>query len=140
LKIPIKKVMKKILLLFLLSICGFLLNGCSMFGEKIPTADVNIGDRRGTPPLHHAIEKNNIEIVKMLIEKGADVDAVDSREKPAIVAAVENGNIEIIKILLEKNVKLNVIDKQKNTPLIIAVQNERNDIVELLLQKGAESE
>lgn len=43
--------------------------------------------------------KGQIDVVKLLLDKGADPKAVNSR---ALVAAVNNGHIEIVKLLLEK--------------------------------------
>jgi ankyrin repeat protein len=53
-------------------------------------------------PLTYAIQKENIEIIKILIEHGADINC---KSKPLLLA-IKKENIEIIKILIENNVSV----------------------------------
>ena len=55
-------------------------------------------------PLMYAVEKENVKIIEMLLEKGADPDKVDINEnKTPLTYAKEKGNVEIINILLRVN-------------------------------------
>ncbi|KAK8836792.1 hypothetical protein M9Y10_037314 [Tritrichomonas musculus] len=103
--------------------------------------------------LVHAVEAENIEIVKLLL-KCSKIDVNHSFVsknhkktigKNALCAAVEKENIDIIKLLLE-NEKINpniaMIEKDINTksesikektPLHIAIQNKNLEIIKLLL-------
>lgn len=42
-------------------------------------ADINIADRSGTTPLHYAISKANIDIIKLLLEARAETNTVAGR-------------------------------------------------------------
>ena len=53
--------------------------------------------------LSFAAERGSVEIVKMLLERGADVNAKDtSNHATAMTWALEKGHVEIIRLLLEK--------------------------------------
>lgn len=97
-------------------------------------ADININPKHGVTPLISAVKKNNIEIAKMLIEKGADVNAVGgSEKKTAIFFAVSNDNVEMVKMLISKGADLNVTDDYYETPLNIAVEKGNKKMINLLL-------
>ncbi|XP_019851655.1 PREDICTED: ankyrin repeat and SAM domain-containing protein 6-like, partial [Amphimedon queenslandica] len=120
---------------------------------KIPTtsttttlkgADPNVtkytfGDN---PALIVAIEKDNIDIVKLLLEKGTDpkVTEYTSGDNPALIVAIETDNIDIVKLLLEKGADPNVTEYPSggSPALIIAIEKGNIDIVKLLLEKGAD--
>ncbi|KAK8841958.1 hypothetical protein M9Y10_026914 [Tritrichomonas musculus] len=103
--------------------------------------------------LHIAIEKENIEIVKILLTR-KDIDInfywkskiesylIDDK-KTALHLAVEKSNVEIVKLLLlYQNIDVNCLtlafkgpDLIEKTALQIAVENENAEIVKLLLSK-----
>ena len=98
------------------------------------------------PPLYTAIEKDRIDIVRLLLEYGADVDATKKIGKddisPLFLAAAK-GYHKIIDVLLEKNPRLNdavssTANMEKNiTPLVVAALEGHEDAVKSL--KGAGS-
>ncbi|KAL2107075.1 hypothetical protein VUR80DRAFT_5715 [Thermomyces stellatus] len=53
----------------------------SLLREDTP---VNIADDGGKFPLHHAVEKRDMQMIKDLIRFGADVDAADRNKQPAL--------------------------------------------------------
>jgi ankyrin repeat protein len=74
-------------------------------------AKLNVYDDRRTPLLHLAIEKNDLETVKYLVEKGGAVEIKNqSGETPLLAAATGKGNISIIKYLIEKEANQNAAD------------------------------
>ena len=95
-------------------------------------------------PLGIAVEINNVEAVKMLLENGADVDKSYTQTvygavtfkgtQPPIVGAINVGNPEVIEMLLNKNAKVDFVyehltidDKEylelRSTPLLDAFKN-----------------
>jgi ankyrin repeat protein len=148
-------------------------------------AEVNVkSSRSGYTPLHRAawgpvgmrkhlggrtvreadLNENYLEIVGMLLEKGAKVNARDNGGKTALDQAIKNGekeivvllrkhggehgtingaayggDIEAVKDFLANGVEVNVKGGSiVGTPLHYAAQAGHLDIVELLLAKGAE--
>ncbi|WP_246846809.1 ankyrin repeat domain-containing protein [Leptospira barantonii] len=92
-------------------------------------ADVNF-DYYGRSPLGYAIEKGNIEIVQLLLEKGADANSEFDRE-PMLIHAQRVGGIpdldihlKIIRLLVEKgkaNLEISSSSGGNNRPLHEAV-------------------
>ena len=81
--------------------------------------------------LEHAIEKGLVDIVKLLIEKGAKVPLSAVTEKgytDIIKLLVEKGYIDIAKLLIEKGAKV---------PLSIVIEEGYTDVAKLLIEKGA---
>lgn len=83
-----------------------------------------------------AFKKGNLEIVKLLLEKGADIDPANGC---ALLTLVSNkGHKDIVELLLNKGLDINCKDEQGKTPLILASQNGHIEIVKLLLERGAD--
>lgn len=75
-------------------------------------------------PLMLAIDLKNIEMVKLLIEKGANIHA---RENEAVISSVFTGNLEIAKILME-----NIEYQQELYHSLLRVSFEENHSIELI--------
>jgi len=116
-----------------------------------------------TTPLLLAAYYGYLEIVKLLLEKGANVNvnwdgplifAMKNGHKEiamllfergfyahggwVFLAATESGASEIVKMLIDKGVDVNVNDTYGNTPLSIAKGKGHKDIVQLLTKKPAQ--
>ncbi len=83
-------------------------------------ADVNAnadGYLAGTP-LHHAVRKNELPLVKVLLNAGARVDARDTGgSTPLHEAAWRSDDPAIFEALLEAGADVNALDNNWNTPL-----------------------
>ena len=111
-------------------------------------------------PLGIALEKNNLELAKLLIDNGADVNAKfrDSGGKPVkvfrpkqgglktemlpedtllMIAAVQR-NLDAAKLLVERGVNINSQTSDGVTALMHAAQWSNADIIHLLLANGAD--
>ena len=103
-------------------------------------ADVNTKDQDGWPVLIWASDKGYLEIVKLLLEKGAQVDVktTDTGGTPLFLASFQ-GHTEIVKLLLEKGAQVDVKRTDTGgTPLYTASYNGHIKIVKLLLEKDAQ--
>lgn len=105
------------------------INACSMTSPTM-----------GYTPLMCAVEKGNIEIVKLFIEQGADIN-VSSGRGTALHIAVEHGYNDIARLLLDKGADINIVgspgpeyDAPKGTPLQIAQLKGNRTLVHLLTQ------
>lgn len=92
----------------------------------------------GYTPLMCAVEKGNIEIVKLLIENGADVN-VKSGRGTALHIAVEYGYPDIVRLLLDKGAEVSILgspgpaaDSPQGTPLQIARAKGQTVLVRML--------
>ena len=110
----------------------------------------------GTTPLTLALEPNKesekyndndlLEIVKLLLDKGANVNYIDNNKHIPLVYAIQYAPIEVIKIILDKtDYKLINLEEKKfdlgRTPLTHVLFWREGEIIKeiikLLLNKGA---
>ncbi|XP_074096259.1 uncharacterized protein LOC141525608 [Cotesia typhae] len=105
--------------------------------ERVLDPGIDISPIRNVlSPLHLAIEKNHIRVIKYLIDHGANVNVICDDKTPLYVA-VENKNKEIVKLLLKNRAKVNI--KTKPWPLVQLASNSSNyGILRMLLDVGAD--
>lgn len=90
--------------------------------------------------LHQAIEEENIDKVRSLIDKGADVNLAADNERDVrtpLIAATFSKNTDIAKLLIEKGANVDLADKAGRTPLMFASANGATETAKLLIKKGA---
>ncbi len=109
-----------------------------------------------TPLILASSNKDNLDIVGILLRARADVNAVTIEGVSSLMEAVNKGNILIIKLLLEYDADVNLINNNKMTALMLAIVKGYNAyinydteeslhtarrydiIVDNLLEKGAD--
>ena len=91
----------------------------------------------GTPPLLSAIEKNNAQMVDLLLSKGVSPNQTDTHGASALAMAVHKGNHAIVEQLLQHRANPNGQDAARRPALIIAAQGLRSDLATLLLKHSA---
>ena len=92
-------------------------------------------------PLVPAVEAHNIELMKLLISKGADVNGRNGYyDTPLIYAMLDHENInnEVIKILLEAGADVNQPNAYGMSPFIGACASGDLELVKLLHQYGGD--
>lgn len=112
----------------------------TLFLEAGMSANLSAAD--GTP-LTIAASRAHLELVKLLVEKGADVNQPDKDKLAPLMAAVvgdakEADKVKVTKYLIEKGANLKVQYTAKGvvfTPLIYAVNAEELEMVKMLLDK-----
>ncbi|KAK3582870.1 hypothetical protein CHS0354_012482 [Potamilus streckersoni] len=96
----------------------------------------NAADETGKTPLHEAVEKGSLEIVKILIKDGgADVNVRTRRGQTPMMIAVTMGHLEIVKTLHKLGASLNCRDQEGRTSVLLAVNLGRDDIFKYLLEQ-----
>jgi ankyrin repeat protein len=102
-------------------------------------ADVNLKDKFGWTPLHFAAESADVNIIELLLDKGAEVNAKDDEAGfTALHHAVRLGKRNVAELLITRGADVNVKDKQGHTPLYVAAGYDYQ-LAEFLIEKGADS-
>lgn len=87
-------------------------------------------------PLISAVEKNNYDIAKILLEHKADPNKLVHLENPLSIA-IRNKNLDMVKLLLEYKADVNKEYHNGETPLMIAIEEKNIPIIEALLKHNA---
>ena len=94
----------------------------------------------GSEALFTAIEKGDIETVRLLVEAGADVNAAAGfGGNTPLHEAVEEGNAEIVQILVDAGADIEAKGFMGQTPLGLAAEEGATEIMQILLGKLAGS-
>lgn len=93
----------------------------------------------GMEPLHIAGGADAVDVVKLLLERGADPNAKDDWEQTPLhqVANEASSGVEVAKVLIAAHAELEVHDNQGFTPLQLAVFHDNLPLVVALLDGGA---
>ena len=96
--------------------------------------------------LYLAAEEGHLEMVTLLIAKGADVSRIDRHGYAALHRSAGKGHTDVVKLLIAKGADVNHRSKAYPrgthwgswTPLHMAAREGHKDTVEILLKKGAD--
>ena len=88
-------------------------------------------------PLHCAAGHTNLDIAKLLIERGATLGATDEYGSTPLHLASEYGRTEIAELFLDKGANIHAVDQDGNTPLHLAEALKTHSTANLLIEKGA---
>ena len=107
---------------------------------KCDSVDVNVKTTNEYNALAFAVDQNNLEAVRALIDRTNDINCNSTSPRPLerniIQIAIVRNNKEIIKLLLSKNVDLNYCNKSDETALSLACKHGDAEIIKLLLDKN----
>jgi hypothetical protein len=119
-------------------------------------ADPNLGfkPKEGPGPLHLAVSKNDLDLAKLLLAKGADINARDDKDATPLHYAAATLRLEIVKLLVEKGADINARFEKQYTPIdvvgvdALANKNDlsaeeetaKKEIIALLKSKGAKDD
>ena len=84
-------------------------------------ANINALNSNGSSPLHIAIQENNLQMVKLLVENRADIEIIDQtlRLNPLQCAALKL-NEDVLKYLLKHGAEYRVVSRKNQTVLHLA--------------------
>ena len=100
-------------------------------------ADPNVEDYANHTALYYAAEKGHLNIVKLLLGKGAKVDHKSGDS--ALHWACHYGHVDIVKLLIENGANVDAKrSMDDSTPLCFAAHRNHKEIGELLIAKGAD--
>ncbi|CAE7427989.1 Ank3 [Symbiodinium natans] len=93
-------------------------------------------DRRPTP-MHIAVEKNFVDILRLLIQNSADMNAVDSLGQTPLFYAAANQSVEATQLLVDQRADVFKSDEKGMTALHGAAAHGSVDVCGLLLKSRA---
>ncbi len=94
----------------------------------------------GSGALFTAIENDDVEMVRLLVEAGADVNAAEGfGGNTPLHEAVEKGDAEIVKILVAAGADVEAEGFMSRTPLSLAAEEGATEIMQILLGPGPEA-
>lgn len=104
--------------------------------------NVNSSNKEGHTPLYNAVRstKGKMDVVQLLVERGADPAVKDKQKITLLHAALYSGNEdEMLRYLLSlKKIDINAQDDSGRTPLHWAVRQKKAKLVKTLLEAGAD--
>uniref|UniRef100_A0A672GX34 Histone-lysine N-methyltransferase EHMT1-like n=1 Tax=Salarias fasciatus TaxID=181472 RepID=A0A672GX34_SALFA len=99
---------------------------------------INCQDDGGWTPITWAIEYKHVEVVLLLLGKGADVNIRDKEENVCLHWAALSGCDDIAQALLDARCDLNAINVHGDSPLHVAARENHLECVVLFLSRGAD--
>ncbi|MCZ6540171.1 MAG: ankyrin repeat domain-containing protein [Nitrospinae bacterium] len=137
--------------------CGLFAAGCDPFSEKSPYdlavagnipmlkllledgLDVNSTyGYQGRTLLYGAVQREDTECAKFLIERGAQVDFEDKNKNTPLFHAVDYGHEQPVTLLLDHRARVDEKNERGITPFFQAVNKNQTRLAEILLQHGAD--
>jgi ankyrin repeat protein len=100
--------------------------------------DPDIPTSRGLPLLVLAADKNDYDIVGILLAKGSSPNFADINSgETALIKAARNGNLDMMNLLILANADVNAQSKRGVSVLTSAIQNGNPQLTEFLMSRGA---
>ncbi len=96
---------------------------------------VDAPNSRGETAAMLAALHGNLDIVRLLVEKGAAVNRPGWT--PLHYAAI-SGNVDLLRYLLDRSAYIDAQSPNRSTPLMMAARQDRIDAVHLLVEAGAD--
>lgn len=91
----------------------------------------------GAQPLHFAAANGDVELVNLLLDRGAKINAATQDGWTALHFACLRGDEGLVQLLLDRDADVSMTTTSGVSALSIATSEGDREIVELLLDRGA---
>lgn len=91
-----------------------------------------VKDTNGRLPTHLAALKGYVEIMEILLSKGADIESNDKEKRTPLHYAAEAGSRQMVEFLLAKGALTMPEDRKRKTPKDLANMNGHGEIIDIL--------
>ncbi|OUM59098.1 hypothetical protein PIROE2DRAFT_63981 [Piromyces sp. E2] len=98
--------------------------------------DIDMRDRYGKTLLIHAIQENDLQMVKNLINCDVNVNKEDNYGNTPLDVAIESENVDIVGCLIDNGAFKNAENEYGDTPLIHAIKLGNDRMVKCLIEWG----
>ena len=102
------------------------------FLDEYGAAIVNQKDNIDARAITWAAYAGNVDVIELLLARGADINAGGTGDKAALGWAAEMGKKEAVTLLLEKGAALDTKDRDGLTPLDLARKNSYSGTAEII--------
>jgi ankyrin repeat protein len=100
--------------------------------EKLIAKGAYINSKHSRRPLNVSVELGNLNMAKLVLDKGARINAKDYMGNTPLVTAASMNNAEAVKFLVANGAKINVRDSAGLTPLDYAKKYSNKEIIAIL--------
>ncbi|KAJ6120001.1 hypothetical protein N7523_004281 [Penicillium sp. IBT 18751x] len=106
------------------------------FGRRLKDRAPSAGSRGESERRGAAARRESVELVQLLLGRGAQIDAQGGYHGSALIGAAQYGNLEILKLLINAKANLDLRGRY-GTALAVARDKQHDDVVEVHLAAGA---
>ncbi|KAF1332035.1 Serine/threonine protein kinase, partial [Globisporangium splendens] len=100
-------------------------------------ACVNAVERYGqAPPISIATRHGCVDVLRLLLERGADVDTVCDRGETPLFIATRQRDVRCVRVLIEFGATVNILSYDGQTPVSIAIYSHEIEILTVLVASG----
>ena len=104
--------------------------------KNIGMSLIDIRDRNSKIPLHHAIDVNNFEAVKLLLQYGSNLNLTDKEGNNSLHLAVKSRSLKICELIVSNIANINSRCNTGETALHISCNLQLVEISKLLITNG----
>ncbi|KAI9762377.1 MAG: hypothetical protein M1840_001270 [Geoglossum simile] len=106
--------------------------------SELASMALNRTNYMGESPLYLAVRHGNLELIELMLSRGADPNAEDIRGETPLYVAVQLGHYETVKMLLSYGADQTIQSRvSSNTPVLVAAGMGSVKLVALLTFQGA---
>jgi ankyrin repeat protein len=100
-------------------------------------ANMVSNDVRSKSPLQAAVERSDLEMAELLLDRGANLVGLGSGYPMLFVSAAHTYSVKMTDLLLRRGADPNATDGDGSTPLFAVAESAGYDVMERLIQGGA---
>ena len=86
-------------------------NNISQLQSKITNTNVNYSDYSGWSSLLHAAQYGRLEIIKLLLDRGANIHHSDKYGYTSLLVAAQYRKLEVLQLLIREGANVNIANK-----------------------------
>lgn len=103
-----------------------------------PQANLTLKDNEGLLPIHYAVQSNNEDLVKHLLQHN-DIEAIENKGITPLIMASMHGKLNIVNLLLDHHANVHHRYNAGYPALHLAALNGREDVFKELIVRGADA-
>lgn len=90
----------------------------------------------GSPPLHTAVSKHQVAVVKLLLQRGANVNGGNDMRITALHLCAQFNYPDLARLLLDSGADPNILTKTGVSPLRLAEANRNERVADVIRSHG----